>query len=210
MDLMIDSVLVTEITSKSPIIENLTQPVDFYSKDSPVQASSVDLHIGPIFLPDTKDDETGSERNPKKEHVLRTGETSVVATKETLHFPPDVAGIGFPPARISSLGLLMTNPGHKQLEAKWLRWGAIITATATLLGALASGVFLYRSNIEDLRKKTEILEHDLTNHAQVEQRLETLVHRLDALENALPRLEKQSSTALKDSTVKLKEPGKGK
>lgn len=80
---------------------------------SMLQACSVDLHIGDIYLPGTKADEPGSVGHPKVEHTLMTGETAMVQTQETVHLPSDVAAIGFPPSKdVSSRGLLMTNPGH--------------------------------------------------------------------------------------------------
>jgi deoxycytidine triphosphate deaminase len=115
MSLLRDEEIVAAVTAKSTAakyIEGLVLPADPYSKDSPVQASSVDLHIGSIYLPGTKKNGEGSAENPKAEHSLLTGETAVVTTQETLHLPPNIAGFGFPPSRVSFRGLLMTNPGH--------------------------------------------------------------------------------------------------
>src|SRR5216683_926386 len=100
------------IASVATFADEVELPVDPYSKDSPVQGCSLDLHIGDIYLPGKKEDEIGGTQNPKLDVELETGATAVVTTKERLHLPGDVAGFGFPPSRVSFRGLLMTNPGH--------------------------------------------------------------------------------------------------
>lgn len=115
MSLLRDEELIAAIAGQAtavPYLEGVVLPADPYSKDSPVQASSIDLHIGSIYLPGSKKGEEGAADNPKSDHSLQTGETAIVTTKETLHVPGDVAGFGFPPSRVSFKGLLMTNPGH--------------------------------------------------------------------------------------------------
>jgi len=116
MNLLSDRELVSKITQVSPIITGLPEErLDWYDKDSPVQASSVDLHIGKIFVPEKKDSSFFSrekEFKPKTRHVLMAGHTTVVCTKEEINFPDNIAGIGFPLSRNSSQGILMTNPGH--------------------------------------------------------------------------------------------------
>jgi dCTP deaminase len=44
--------------------------------------------------------------------VLQPGQTAIVVTAEEFNLPPNIAAFGFPPTRISSNGILMTNPGH--------------------------------------------------------------------------------------------------
>ncbi len=100
------------IASVATFADEVELPVDPYSKDSPVQGCSLDLHIGDIYLPGKKQDEIGGTQNSKLDVELETGATAVVTTKERLHLPGDVAGFGFPPSRVSFRGLLMTNPGH--------------------------------------------------------------------------------------------------
>jgi deoxycytidine triphosphate deaminase len=78
----------------------------WYAKDSPVQPASLDLRIGKIYLPGVGADELGSTQKPLREWSLRTGHTAVVVTREILHLPSDLAAIGFPPASVSSRGLL--------------------------------------------------------------------------------------------------------
>jgi len=94
------------------LLTNYIEPKDWDNKDSLVQPCSLDLHIGDIFRPGIKTGKAGSAGNPKSELVLRTGETSIVVTKESIHLKANYAGFGFPPSHISSGGLLMTNPGH--------------------------------------------------------------------------------------------------
>ena len=43
---------------------------------------------------------------------MRCGQTAVISTLETIDFPDNIAGIGFPPSHLSIRGLLITNPGH--------------------------------------------------------------------------------------------------
>ncbi len=109
MSLIRDQDLIAGIAAYADGVE---LPVDPYSKDSPVQGCSLDLHIGDIYLPGKKEDEIGGTQNSKLDVELETGATAVVTTKERLHLPGDVAGFGFPPSRVSFRGLLMTNPGH--------------------------------------------------------------------------------------------------
>ncbi len=94
------------------VIGTTGQIID-YTAASMVQACSVDLHIGNIYLPGKNHDDTGGVDDPKSDHVLQTGETAMISTQETVNLPENVAGIGFPPSKdVSSRGLLMTNPGH--------------------------------------------------------------------------------------------------
>jgi len=96
----------------NPLLTGFDSPADWKSKASLVQPCSIDLHIGSIFQPGIKLGKAGSAGNPKSELVLRTGQTAIVTTKESIHLLGNYAGIGFPPAHVSSRALLMTNPGH--------------------------------------------------------------------------------------------------
>lgn len=89
-----------------------TAPADRYSNKSPIQASSIDLRIGNIYLPGEKETDLGGAQNPRESYTLETGETAVVTSMERLQLPSDIAGFGFPPSSVSFKGLLMTNPGH--------------------------------------------------------------------------------------------------
>jgi deoxycytidine triphosphate deaminase len=118
MGLMRDEELIASIAVQPgtvPYVEGLALPaadVDRYSKDSPIQASSVDLHIGNIYLPGEKETDLGGAQHPRTTYTLTTGETAVITTLETLHLPANISGFGFPPSGVSFKGLLMTNPGH--------------------------------------------------------------------------------------------------
>jgi deoxycytidine triphosphate deaminase len=260
MSLLRDDDLIANITGKSgtPYVEGVDLPTDRYSKDSPVQASSLDLHIGKIYLPGTKKDEEGGAENPKSSHSLQTGETAVVTTKETLHLPSNVAGFGFPPSRVSFRGLLMTNPGHvdpgydgvmrftvinmakeayhlgsgdrivrllvfrmdndahsdwrkrnpegsslptqadinvlskdfvnverrakKIAKEQGVKAGLIITAVLGLVGLLLQAHLFYRQDVEDIKKRQEMLDYDLKNRVDIERKLQDFDNRLRDLE----------------------------
>jgi deoxycytidine triphosphate deaminase len=111
MGLLRDIDLVENHNSVQPFVEKIKFPGDPYDKDSAIQACSIDLHIGAIYLPGTKEKEPG-QPSTKTDHVLRTGETAVVTTREKVRLPANVAAFGFPPSSVSFKGLLMTNPGH--------------------------------------------------------------------------------------------------
>jgi deoxycytidine triphosphate deaminase len=84
-----------------------------YQKDSKIQAASLDLTIGSILIPGKSAEQPGGVKSPiTDDHVLKSGETVVVVTKECLRLPTDLGAFGFPPSSLSSKGLLMTNPGH--------------------------------------------------------------------------------------------------
>jgi deoxycytidine triphosphate deaminase len=85
---------------------------DFQSATSKVQAASLNLTIGDIFVPGVADDKPGGAYTPAKQFTLNQGHTAVIKTAEILNLGPKLAGIAFPPARVSLKGLLMTNPGH--------------------------------------------------------------------------------------------------
>jgi dCTP deaminase len=96
----------------NPLLTDFDPPYNWQDKGSLVQPCSLDLHIGAIFVPGIKPGKPGSAGNPKTELVLKTGQTAIVSTKESIHLPNDYAGFGFPPSNISARALLMTNPGH--------------------------------------------------------------------------------------------------
>ena len=96
----------------NPLLTDYDEPKDWRSKDSLVQPCSIDLHIGEIYQPGVKSGKPGSAGHPKTELVLRTGQTAVVATRESIHLEANYAGFGFPPSHVSAKALLMTNPGH--------------------------------------------------------------------------------------------------
>lgn len=95
-----------------PLLTGYDRPTNWNDKDSLVQPCSLDLHIGAVFQPGVKPGKDGSADKPKSQLVLKTGQTAIVTTKESIHLPADYAAYGFPPAHVSSKALLMTNPGH--------------------------------------------------------------------------------------------------
>lgn len=98
---------------KKGVIKNVALPEDPFDRNSPVQPCSIDLKVGQVLIPGVAPDEPGGADNPKREqHVLMPGETALVTALEEFALPPDIAGFGFPPARMSRNGILMTNPGH--------------------------------------------------------------------------------------------------
>lgn len=263
MSLLRDEELIAAVTVQSPAVpyvEGVVLPADRYSKDSPVQASSIDLHIGNIYLPGEKEADLGGAQNPKQDHSLDTGETAVVTTLERLHLPSDVAGFGFPPSRVSFKGLLMTNPGHVDpgyegvmrftvinmaknpyplerggkivtlllfrldhapssdwrhrnpegsslpnnaaisrlsrdfvdVENRAKQQGVKVTAAiagilavvAVILQAVTSGHLFYRDDVEDIKKRQELVEYDLKNRVDVERKIQDFDIRLKELERA--------------------------
>ena len=106
MNLLIDKELV-ELVKNKKITEFTDPPADWYSKASPVQPTSIDLHIGKIFVPEVERDRRGGIINPKTDyHTLNSGETAFIETVEKLNVPSDIAGFGFPPASIAVKGIL--------------------------------------------------------------------------------------------------------
>jgi deoxycytidine triphosphate deaminase len=292
MSLLRDEELIAAITAQPPAaryVEGVVLPADPYSKDSPVQASSIDLHVGNIYLPGSKDSEEGGANNPKSDHVLLTGETAVVTTKEILHLPGDVAGVGFPPSRVSFKGLLMTNPGHvdpgydgllrftvinmakeayplingdrivtlllykmnagarsdwrqrnpgggnspspvnhaninrlardfvdvvarakKVARDEGVKIGLAITSGLAvlrlILQALISSQTFYRKDMEDIKKRQDLVEYDIKNRVNVDKKLEEFDNRLKELK----RSNQSSGTSQKQVVVKPtpKVPGK--
>jgi deoxycytidine triphosphate deaminase len=79
---------------------------------SPIQPSSLDLHVGYIYVPGKKPGELGSEARPATSHSVGPGESIIVSTYESLNLPRYLGGIVFPPSKLSSQGVLVANIGH--------------------------------------------------------------------------------------------------
>jgi deoxycytidine triphosphate deaminase len=94
------------------IVRGLDRSGDPYGANSKIQPASIDLTIGEIFLPEMSEGQKGSIEWPFHSYILGSGHTAILQTNEELDLPSDLAAIGFPPSRVSSKGLLMTNPGH--------------------------------------------------------------------------------------------------
>lgn len=114
MKLLKDDELASAIFHPAPDTSPLIDPVPsaevFTTAESAIQPASIDLHVGQIFVPGEFD--SSGAPNAKKQLSLKTGQTAVLTTKERLQLPRNIAAFGFPPARVSAAGLLMTNPGH--------------------------------------------------------------------------------------------------
>lgn len=111
MTVLQDSAIAQALQTDPPLATNIDAN-DIGRKTSQVQPASLDLTIGEIFVPGTGPGKLGSYNSPRDEVNLPHGGTAVIRTKEELHLPNNLAGIGFPPSSVSLKGLLMTNPGH--------------------------------------------------------------------------------------------------
>ncbi len=114
MRLLNDRDLVQRLTGDDPIIHHVIEPKDWFSSSSPVQPCSLDLHIGSLCVPPHAkiDDDEQIHKHKKDEVILEPGGTALIETREIMNFPLDIAGIVFPPARLSSQGIMLINPGH--------------------------------------------------------------------------------------------------
>lgn len=119
-DMLSDREIVALLVTKELVSDGLKAPYSslpatsetWYSRDSPVQPASLDLHIGQIYIPGVKETEAGGSSSPIKKYSLEAGATAVVSTSENLKIPKNIAAFGFPPDSVSAQGILMTNPGH--------------------------------------------------------------------------------------------------
>jgi deoxycytidine triphosphate deaminase len=111
MKLLKDDQLKDLYTGTKPVISGIPAPKNWIDAGSPVQPSSIDLHIGKISVPAERTSQKPIEIN-EGDYSLPPGQTAIVTTLEQLHMPSNIAAIGFPPSHISIKGLLVTNPGH--------------------------------------------------------------------------------------------------
>ena len=113
MRLLVDRDIIAAMQGPYPIARNLPQPLDVApTTTSQIQAASLNLTVGDIFIPSTELTDLGSVDHPLAEYELPQGHTAVVKTRESIHLNTFRAGIAFPPAHVSLKGLLITNPGH--------------------------------------------------------------------------------------------------
>jgi len=121
--LLQDAELLRRLTATPPLVEGFPSPYDgpinpddpmWRSDGSPVQPSSIDLHIGGIYLPGMEDLSARPVADPNQPHVLQRGELALVVTRERLHLARRhrVGALATIPTDLTSLGLLATNPGH--------------------------------------------------------------------------------------------------
>lgn len=88
------------------------ESTEWGSKSSPIQACSIDLHVGEIYIPGAAQGEVGSVSKGKPSHALASGHSVVVKSLEELSLPDDIGAIALPPSHISSKGILIANFGH--------------------------------------------------------------------------------------------------
>ena len=114
MSLLNDSELLRLLESQTPIVRDFPNAVahelkqDPFGLKSPVQPSSIDLHVGEIFLPG----KPPIEVVPHKEHDVPPGHSVIVVTHEVLDIPADIGAVAFPLAGRGQRGLSMMNAGH--------------------------------------------------------------------------------------------------
>lgn len=113
MQILSDQEIVKAIEDGEIIIENFDFPVDPYGKGSQIQPSSLDLTIGEVFVPAIEKN-AWAKCDPKdtKGYSLEPGHTALIYTREILNLKGPIGAFCFPPTKVSSRGLLVTNPGH--------------------------------------------------------------------------------------------------
>jgi dCTP deaminase len=111
MKLLKDDQLKDLYGGEKPVITGINTPSNWTEAKSPVQPSSIDLHIGKVSIPAERTSQKPDDVISGRYH-LQPGQTAVVTTREDLHMRPNLAAVGFPPSHVSVQGLLMTNPGH--------------------------------------------------------------------------------------------------
>jgi dCTP deaminase len=99
------------LAANPPLATNVPRG-DFSGPGSRIQAASLDLTIGNIFIPGADADKPGGSRSPYTRVSLREGRVAVIRTQESLALPSDLVALGFPPSSLSIQGVLMTNPGQ--------------------------------------------------------------------------------------------------
>ena len=84
-----------------------------YSRENPFQHCSLDLRVGAIYIPESKEGDLGSMSHPRTDdYVLGTGGTALIKTKEKITLPSDVGAICFSPSSMALKGVMITNMGH--------------------------------------------------------------------------------------------------
>jgi deoxycytidine triphosphate deaminase len=110
MALLTDEQLVVRV--RGGLVTGLIPPADWFAAESPVQPASVDLHIGKIYVPGASSGSPGSQAHPLTSICLESGQSAVIATREQVNLPDDIAAFAFAPFDLAIGGLLLTNPGH--------------------------------------------------------------------------------------------------
>jgi hypothetical protein len=79
------------LAANPPLATNVPRG-DFRGPTSHIQAASLDLSIGDIFIPGADGDKPGGSRSPHTRVSLREGRVAVIRTLESLAMPKDLAG----------------------------------------------------------------------------------------------------------------------
>jgi dCTP deaminase len=111
MPVLVDHQIDQLLAATTPLATNVPRG-DFTGLQSRIQAASLDLTIGDIFVPGAEPDKPGGLRSPHTRISLRAGHIAVIRTQESLALPNNLVAHGFPPSSLSIQGVLMTNPGH--------------------------------------------------------------------------------------------------
>ena len=83
-----------------------------------------------------------------------------------------------------------------------------LTVITLILGAISSGHLFHNADIEDLKKKQEIVEYDVKNHVDIERKLEDLDNRLKELERTMSSATLQEKKAQGQGKAATTLPGK--
>ncbi|WP_019867906.1 dCTP deaminase [Methylovulum miyakonense] len=118
MNVLSRSEIITLFKSKELKIETTNNHYESvcdnaYSKDSPFQQCSIDLHVGSIYVPELNFDDLGGMSQPRTDgYVLGTGGTVLIKTNEKITLPNNVGAICFSPSSTALKGVMITNMGH--------------------------------------------------------------------------------------------------
>ncbi len=115
MKVLLDGDYKVLLKDPNPLVEgvDLSKIKAIDSFDSPIQSSSLDLHIDKIFLPFKSEEDMPLQRASQvKECELKVGEAIRVITKEKLNLTTSHFGFVFAPARLARKGILVPDTGH--------------------------------------------------------------------------------------------------
>ena len=102
--------------------------------------------------------------------------------------------------RLSKDFVEMESRAKKIAREQGIKWGAGITAAAgiliTILKIFSSGHLFYRADVEDIKKRQDVVEYDLKNRVNVDQKLQDFDNRLKDLERMKLALEQNKGQRL--------------